>query len=344
MQKILAILGAAALSACASWPTVPALRETAAVAATGDAADDPAIWVAPDPGDSLVVATQKQGGLYIFDLSGAIVQEAPGGRPNNVDLRDDFNWSEGPSPIVGASDRTDNTIVLWRFDAAARRLDPMPRARIPTGFREVYGFCIGRMDRHYVALATDRDSGEVGLWRLQTDADAGISAERIASYTLGSIAEGCVIDDDAGAYYLAQELEGVWRVDLDDATGASRRLIDRVGGGGNLVADVEGLALWRRSDGAGYLIASVQGNSTFAVYRRDGANEYLGAFRVGSSADGAADAVQGTDGVDVTSTPLSVDLPQGLVVVQDDRNTNPRDLQNFKYVSWEDVAAALGLP
>lgn len=113
-------------------------------------------------------------------------------------------------------------------------------------------------------------------------------------------------------------------------------------GGGNLVADVEGLTLWRGANGGGYVIASVQGRSRYAVYNR-GDNAYRGAFAIGPSADGRADAVQGTDGVDVVSANLGPDLPRGLFVAQDDRNTNPNDLQNFKYVSWAEIAASLGL-
>jgi 3-phytase len=342
MQRILISLAALALGACAHAPIAPALRETVAVSQTGDAADDPAIWVASNPAESLVIGTQKQGGLYVFDLSGAIVQEVPGGRPNNADLRDAFPWRDGAAPIVGASDRTDNTIVLWRFDAATRRLDPTPRARIATGFAEVYGFCLGRMGDHFVAIVTDKNSGTVGVWRLVQGADGALSGERIVNYTLGSIAEGCVVDDENGTYYVSQELVGIWRARLDDATGASRQQIDRVDAGGHLVADVEGLTLYRAANGGGYLIASVQGRSQYAVYNR-GDNAYRGAFAIGASADGSADAVQGTDGIDVTSANLGPDLPQGLFVAQDDRNTSPNDLQNFKYVSWTDIAAALGL-
>lgn len=338
------VLLVAALTACAPTPpTVPAARETVAVAAEGDAADDPAIWVASDAAQSLVIATQKHGGLYVFDLDGAVVQEVPGGKPNNVDLRQDFGWPEGAGPIVGASDRTDNAIVLWRFDAAALRLDPTPRARIATGFAEVYGFCLGRMGDAMVAVATDKESGEVGVWRVSLDASGAPAGERIASFSLGSISEGCVIDDETGVYYLAQEQVGVWRVALDDTSGEGRRLIDRVGGDGHLVADVEGLTLWRAGDGGGYLIASVQGNSTFAVYDRAGANLYRGAFAIGPSADGVADPVQGTDGVDVVAAPVGGAFPHGLLVVQDDENTNPDAQQNFKYVSWAEVERALGL-
>ena len=338
MRFALASLGLLSLAACATTPSVQATAETAAVAATGDAADDPAIWIAPEASQSLVIATQKQGGLYVFDLSGAITQEIAGGRPNNVDIRDEFAWADGAAPIVGASDRTDNAIVLWRFDPQTRQLEPTPRARISTGFAEIYGFCLGRMGEAFVAVATNKDTGEVGVWRLDVAASGAVNAHRIVAYTLGSIAEGCVVDDDAGAYYVSQELEGIWRAELTDATGATRHMIDRVGQGGNLAADVEGLALWRGATGAGFLVASVQGRSTFAVYDRSGANAYRGAFTIG---EGDVDGVEGTDGLDIVSAPLGEAYPRGLLVVQDDQNRRPNALQNFKYVSWAHIEAAL---
>lgn len=334
----------AALSACASMPSAPlvqAARETQAVSAAGDAADDPAIWVAPQADQSLVIATQKQGGLYVFDLAGKIVQEAPGGLPNNVDLRAEFPWTEGASPLVGASDRSDNSIVLWHFDATARKLDPSPRARIATGFAEVYGFCLGRAGANWVAVATST-AGDVGVWNISLDAQGKPQGVRIANFKLSSITEGCVVDDGNGAFYIAEENVGIWRVPMGDETGEQKKLIDKVGAG-RLVADVEGLTIYAKGDGGGYLIASVQGVSRYAVYDRGGENAYRGSFAIGASADGAADAVSGTDGIDVVSAPLGAEYPAGLFVTQDDENTAPAALQNFKYVSWTEIAAQLGL-
>ena len=79
------------------------------------------------------------------------------------------------------------------------------------------------------------------------------------------------------------------------------------------------------------------------MYDRGGENAYRGAFTIGASADGSADGVQGTDGIDVVSAPLGSAYPQGLFVAQDDENTAPDALQNFKYASWAEVAAALQL-
>jgi 3-phytase len=43
------------------------------------------------------------------------------------------------------------------------------------------------------------------------------------------------------------------------------------------------------------------------------------------------------------SAPLGPDFPRGLLVVQDGCNALPGAPQNFKLVSWERIAVALGL-
>lgn len=319
-------------------PAIPAARETPPVGMAGDAADDPAIWVAPAAADSRVIGTQKKGGYFVYDLAGAIVQEVPLGLPNNVDLAEGFAWTDGAAPIVVASDRADNTVPLFRFDAAVGKMESSPRARVATGFAEVYGVCVGKRGADTILVATSK-IGEVKVWRL-APSGAGVSAETIASYALGSIAEGCVIDGAANAYYVGQELRGVWRVGIDDAAGAGRILVDEVGKG-RFVADVEGVTLWEGADGGGYLVVSVQGWSVFNVYDRAAPNAFRGVFRIDAGPGG--DAVTGTDGIAVSSANLGADYPRGLIVVQDDVNTDPAATQNFKYASWADVAKALGL-
>lgn len=338
--SILAIaLGACAHTTSSNVAVVPARVETPPVGVQGDAADDPAIWVAPAADHSRVIGTQKKGGYYVYDFEGRVVQELLLGRPNNVDLVDGFAWSDGAAPIVVASDRADNTIPLFRLDPATGLMETTPRARIATGFAEVYGVCIGKRGADTLVVATSK-IGEVGMWRLSASG-AEVTGEKIAAFPLGSIAEGCVIDGAANAYYVSQELVGLWRVNLDDAAGASKTLIDKVGQGGGLVADVEGVTLWEGANGAGYLIVSVQGRSVFNVYDRAAPHAFRGAFRIGDGPGG--DAVSGTDGIAVVSAPLGADYPRGLFVAQDDKNTKPTATQNFKYASWADIAAALKL-
>ncbi|HUG24320.1 phytase, partial [Piscinibacter sp.] len=56
------------------------------------------------------------------------------------------------------------------------------------------------------------------------------------------------------------------------------------------------------------------------------------------------DGVSETDGLEATSKPLGPSFPRGMLVVQDGFKRMPGAAQNFKYVAWEDVARALGLP
>jgi myo-inositol-hexaphosphate 3-phosphohydrolase len=115
--------------------------------------------------------------------------------------------------------------------------------------------------------------------------------------------------------------------------------------------EAEGLAIYYGPHGTGYLLISSQGDSTFAVFRREGNNEYLGSFVVGDVLD--IDQANETDGLDVINVPLGDRFPFGLLVVQDGFNDpqfaaqDDEELENwstnFKFVSWADVAARLGL-
>lgn len=331
-----------AFAAEASEPvSVRPVRETPPVGAAGDAADDPAIITGATPADARIIGTQKQGGLYVYDLDGKVVQEALGGRPNNVDVRTGFGWPDGVGPIVATSDRSDNTIALYRFDPVTKQLDPNARARIPTGFAEVYGVAVGQLNNAFVVVATSK-TGDVAQWTLIPQGDA-IKAERTRAFTLGSITEGAVIDDQTRTLYLSQELVGLWRLPLDPDQGNKPELVDIVAPKGNLAPDVEGVALWRGPGTAGYIIVSAQGESRFNVYDREAPHRYRGTFRIVDNADAKIDGVTTTDGLDASSVPLGPDFPRGILVVQDDLNTQPDATQDFKYVSWADVEAALGL-
>ena len=65
---------------------------------------------------------------------------------------------------------------------------------------------------------------------------------------------------------------------------------------------------------------------------------YAGRFRIGG---GAIDGTSDTDGIELALGDFGPAYPQGLFVAQD--GDNAPDTQNFKYVSWAKVKAALGL-
>ena len=83
--------------------------------------DDPAIWVKRgDPAESLILGTDKQGGLAVYDLGGKQLQYLEAGRLNNVDVRYDVPLGDGRVDLVAAGNRTNDAIWLHAVDAATR--------------------------------------------------------------------------------------------------------------------------------------------------------------------------------------------------------------------------------
>ena len=316
--------------------------ETPPVASSGDAADDAAIWVdARRPERSVIIATDKRQGLYVYDLEGKPLQALADGRMNNVDVRDGFLLDGESVTVVAATNRTNGSIALYKLDTASRQLSSIADGVLESGLSDLYGLCMYRSRSGAVyVIASNEDDGKVRQWRL-VERSRRVGLELVRELTVGSQAEGCVADDESGGLYVAEEDVGLWRYSAEPDGGSARTSIDRVAGG-NLAADVEGVAIYYAADGKGFLIASSQGENKYAVYRREGANEYVGKFAIVANERGV-DGVSDTDGLDVTSAALGPRFPAGLLVVQDGENGSPSANQNFKYLSWRDVESVLQL-
>lgn len=347
--QMVAFAAVFALSACANRPplvpapTVQASAETDPVPGHGDAADDPAIWInANNPAESLVIGTDKKRGLNTYRLDGRLRQSLPVGRMNNVDLRDGFELEGRLVTIVAASDRDRNSIALFAISPDRPDLTDVADGLLATGLTEIYGLCMyfdQRQGRFFV-IVNDKD-GRFQQHELLPSADGKRVGTRIVrEFRLTSQPEGCVADDELGWLYVGQEDFGFYRLAAAPDAAADLVVVDSVGKG-SLVADVEGLAIYRASGGEGYLVVSSQGDNAYALYRRAPPNEYVGRFRI---VDGAAvDGVSETDGLEVTSIRLPAPYAEGLLVVQDGDNTLPRAPQNFKLVPWSEVRRALQL-
>jgi 3-phytase len=325
---------------------VMAVLETPSVGTVGDdAADDPAVWASASPvsvmGQStpgFVAGTDKKSGLYIYGFDGRILQFMPEGLLNNVDLVQGLTVGGKPQLVLGASDRTPGKtgVALYLFDPAGTGDNGVRYwGSIKTDVIEPYGFCFGKRGDEIHAVLVGHE-GELRQFVLTADAAGAPVAREVRRAEIGTISEGCAVDEATNALYIAEENVGVWRYGLDPASGAARTLVQPIAPG-VLVADAEGLTTIADGDKR-YLIGSSQGDSTFPVWRIDGAApEYKGRFVV---VDGVVDGVTGTDGLAAASGQVGP-FPAGLVVVQDD--VNDTGTQNFKYVDWRDIRAALGL-
>ena len=322
--------------------TVKPHLETPIVASYGDAADDPAIWVHPEDARlSLVLGTQKALGLHVYDLDGRELQFLPDGQINNVDVRDGFRLGGEQVSLAVASNRTYDSLSIYRIDPASRQLTAVAEGLIPAQMNDPYGLCMyqSRSGDTY-AFVNNGGDGRFVQFRLFETPSGRVGAEAVREFVVGSQSEGCVADDETGVLYVAEEGFGIYRYSAEPDGGSERTVIDNIDGG-RLTADVEGVALWIGPEGSGYLVASSQGADNFVVYRRDTDNAYVGTFHVVADPARGIDGVSETDGLEVTSAALGPDFPQGLMVAQDGRNIAPEERQNFKFVSWEDIIQAL---
>lgn len=311
---------------------VPARGETGSVVSD---ADDPAIWVHPaDPAQSLVIGTDKSHGLFTWNLNGSQVQYIPGGLPNNVDVRYGFPLGGQTVDIVATGNEQGDRIEVYGVDPFSRQLVGISGGGIATGVDGVYGFCLYRspLSAKTYAFVNDKD-GVVEQWELN-GASGQVQGNMVRRFDVGTQTEGCVADDQTGDFFIGEENVGIWKYGAEPADGSARVQVDAVGG--DLVADVEGLTIYYGPGQSGYLIASSQGNDSYAVYDRQAPHAYIGSFEI--AAANGVDSVDGADGIDVTNVPLGGAYAEGLFVSHDDGND--RGANNYKLVAWADVAKA----
>jgi 3-phytase len=311
---------------------IAATVETDPVPHRGDAADDPAIWVHPTaPGESTIIGTDKKGGIAVYDLGGNELQYREDGDMNNVDLRDGFPLDGRSVSLVTAGNRDDDSIAVYGVDVATRTLVPVAARTISVGI-STYGSCMYRSpDSGRFYYFVNSQDGEVEQWELFDDGAGKVEGKKVRSFDVGSQTEGCVADDDLGHLYIGEESEGIWKYDAEPDGGDRRVLVDSTGDEGHLDADVEGLAIAYGKGGAGYLVASSQGNDSFVVYRRGGDNAYVTSF--GIEKGNGIDGVDETDGIEVSTARLGPAFPRGVLVAQDGKNDDGN--QNYKLVPWQ---------
>ncbi|GAA1683454.1 phytase [Glycomyces endophyticus] len=400
LASIAALLAAPAQAA--GDEPVTALLETPALFDEDDAdADDPAIWIDPeDPADSLVVATAKEAGLYVYDLQGRELQHvdprpAPGdddapGRYNNVDLVSDFTLHGEKVDLAVASDRGMDNLGIFKIEdgALVDVTDPDAGWIFSESQAEIndehtaYGLATFQNRSGAYALVSRNAESEVALLKLKADGDH-VTWDKVRTLQLPADfdlpngdswkpcddtgqdpqVEGMVVDESTGTAYLGQELVGIWKIGADlkgepelvdtavefglpgtyDPETDECNYGDNPGYGGDVLhTDIEGLTIYSTGRGQGYLLASSQGDDSFAVYNLRGRNAYLGSFAIES---GAVDSTQHSDGADVVNASLP-GYPGGLLVVQDGDNTPEgadESSTNFKFVAWQDVARNSGL-
>lgn len=310
-----------------------------------DAADDPAIWVHPDnPERSLVFGSNKKGGLAAYDLSGSEVSYYPIGNINNVDVLYQFPLGDSLVSVLGCSNRSTQSINLFIINPADGSLKNIAADSLLLDnnlIDDVYGFCFAHdktSQKNYTII-----NGKNGMLQQfeMLGSDNGIRLELSRSVKFDSQTEGMVADHETGMLYVGEEGRGIWKLSISPDTGSEKHFLsgsDETNP--NIVYDIEGLTLFKKGE-TGFLIASSQGNFSYAVFELEGENRYVNSFKVSGHQN--IDGVEETDGLDVVTDSLSPDFPNGLLVLQDGFNyENEQQVpQNFKFVDLKKLLEIL---
>ena len=319
--------------------SISAIFETPQVKFNGNA-DDPAIWLNKnDPNLSIIFGTDKYNGIYSYNLKGETIGFSNAGSINNIDLR-----THNDMTYIFGTDSANNNINVWVYKNSYLHqksmegdfsIDEEPHFFDKVNFL-AYGVCGGLINnKEIIVFVTEAKGPRVKLWKFSNN---NLEIMNTFNNSNASESEGCVFDDENNKLFISEENErGVIRsysLSKDLLLTNKINIDDR---SGNVIGDPEGLALLKTTSNDGYLIASSQGNSTFNIYDRNKPHKFVGSFKIiqNSFIDGVTD----TDGLEIVNTYLNDDFPNGLLVVQDGKNTGENTLpkENFKLLSLSEI-------
>lgn len=306
--------------------------------------DDPAIWINPaDPARSLVVGTDKDsdGALYVYDLAGKIVQVVPGlKRPNNVDIAYGLLLGGRPTDIAVTTEREAQRLRVYRLPD----MQNLDRGDLVVfdgdASRAPMGIALYRRPRDGALFAivggkSGPAEGYLAQYRLADDGTGRVKMTLIrqfGTYSGQKEIEAIAVDAGLGYIYYSDETVGVRKYAADpDAPGANRELALFATEG--FASDHEGISIYARADGTGYIIVSDQQANRFRIFPREGAPGHPHRHEVIATVDVAAIE---SDGNEVTRVPLGDQFPHGMLVAMSNGRV-------FHYYSWDDLAAAAGL-
>ncbi|MES2605673.1 MAG: phytase [Pseudomonadota bacterium] len=309
--------------------------------------DDPALWInSADPAASLVLGTDKDadGALYVFDLAGKIVQDKVVRgllRPNNVDIAYNVMVGGKPVDIAVVAERLAHRLRIYRLPDMA----PIDGGGIPVfdgeRARDVMGISLytRASDGAVFAIVGRSDAmapttGYLHQYRLIDDGTGnlqGVFTRAFGDWSGLKEIEAITVDNENGYVYFSDETYGIRKYQADPlAEDADEQLAEF--GRTDFARDHEGLSIYKRTDGTGYLLASDQQSDQFNIYAREGSatnpheHELLARVKLSTLE---------SDGSDIVSQTLP-GFAGGLFVAMSTDKT-------FQYYSVQELLKAAGL-
>jgi 3-phytase len=293
--------------------------ETPAVISGGDAADDPAIWVdQANPVNSKIYGTDKDSGIYTYDIEGNELQYFSLGLINNVDVRSGLHHFAFESVLAGTRLDDNSLIVIPIDDQGLLVIDEL--ISYTTAFNTIYGTCLGVISDELYMYVSDEETFQIIEYKIAGFSPSDITQNRV--FSTQSVSEGCVA--------------------LSDINPSPVVIEDGISRGGRLVADSEGLTVIYLENRE-LLLASAQDNNAYFIYDiTDNGSRFIDSFIITDNPLLSIDGVQETDGIDAYYGDFGEVFPNGIFIAQDGENETNEN-QNFKYVSLADVLSSLHL-
>ena len=295
-------------------------------------ADDCAVWVHPrEPARSLIMGNDKEGdhaGIYVYDLTGRVVQFVPLRRPSALDVRRGIRLGGKVVDLCVVLESDTSELKAFAIDPEALRLrDVTSQKGIPTGVQgRSHGMALYRRpsDGALFAFVSPRGRGPLTQVQLLDDGSGRLTGKVVRKFGQGavrSMAEAMAADDALGFLYVADESYAVLKFRAEpDAPGEP---VAAFATGDGISGDREGIAIYQKPDGTGYIIVGSEADNTLKVYARGGENRFLATLH-------PVEAVR-SDALEVTSAPIGEGFPDGLLVC----HSSPA--KSYFVYSWVDL-------
>ena len=301
--------------------------------------DDPAIWInREDRSKSLVVGTDKDsdGALYVFDLNGKVVNRVGDlKRPNNVDIAYGFSDRGKSIDIAVTTERERQRLRVFRLpemtclDSGDLIVFNGDESRAPMGIAMYRRPRDGAMFA-FVGGKSGPSIDYIGQYLLTIDAKGKLSmrlVRQFGAYSGKKEIEAIAVDVELGYVYYSDEQYGVRKYLADpDAPEADRELALFATSG--FAGDHEGISIYKKNDGTGYILVSDQQANQFRIFKREGEPGKPHQHDLVKTVP--VSAIE-SDGSDVTNAALDPQFPSGLFVAMSNGRV-------FHYYSWDDIA------